>query len=388
MVVGVDWLQNHSPVQFNFQKMQLTLLVGTSKITLQAATSQADLQLIFAKKLTKWMKHSNTPATSQLFSLQSTDAQPIYAIPGCHPNIFPLLQQFLDIFTTPTELPPSRNVNHTITLKPEAVARKFPPYRHSYSQKQEIEKIIAELLNSGFIQPSQSAFASPVILVKKKDGTWRFCVDYRYLNELTVKHDFPIPIVDDLLDEFHGAIIFSKIDLRSDYYQIKMHMEDISKTAFETHQGHYEFVVMSFGLSNAPATFQSIMNHVFNIVLRKFVLVLTLLREHKLFAKPSKCTFGQSHIEYLGHIIFARGVQADPSKIEAMISWSKPNNLKSLRGFLGLTRYYRKFVQNYALPDFTKPFVIETDASGKGYGAVLLQEQKPLAYISKAWGTI
>ncbi|GAA0164566.1 hypothetical protein LIER_20166 [Lithospermum erythrorhizon] len=143
---------------------------------------------------------------------------------------------------------------------------------------------------------------------------------------------------------------------------------------------------MPFGLSNAPTTFQSIMNHVFNTVLRKFVLVLTLLREHKLFAKPSKCAFGQSHIEYLGYIISARGVQADPSKIEAMISWSKPNNLKSLRGFLGLTGYYRTFVQNYALLDFRKPFVIETDASGKRYGPVLMQEQKPLAYISKAWG--
>ncbi|GAA0158057.1 hypothetical protein LIER_15179 [Lithospermum erythrorhizon] len=166
--------------------MQLTLLADTSKITLQAATSQADLQLISAKKLTKWMKHSNTPAISQLFSFQAADINSISAISDCHPNIIPLLQKFPDLFTNPIELPPSRNVNHTITLKPDAVARKFPPYRHSYSQKQEIEKIIAELLKSGFIQTSQSVFSSHVILVKKKDGTWKFCVDYQYLNELTV----------------------------------------------------------------------------------------------------------------------------------------------------------------------------------------------------------
>ncbi|GAA0164565.1 hypothetical protein LIER_20165 [Lithospermum erythrorhizon] len=138
--------------------MQLTLLADTSKITLQAATSQADLQLIFSKKLTKWMKHSNTPAISQLFSLQAADINAISAIPDCHPDIIPSLPKFPDLFTTPTKLPTSRNVNHTITLKPEAIARKFPPYKHSYSQKQEIEKIIVELLESGFIQPSQSVF--------------------------------------------------------------------------------------------------------------------------------------------------------------------------------------------------------------------------------------
>lgn len=319
------------------------------------------------------------------------------------------------------------------------------PYRYSPFHKTEIERQVEELLTAGLIEPSVSPFASPVLLVQKKDGSWRFCVDYRKLNELTVKNRFPMPVVDEILDELHGTKYFTSLDLRAGYHQVCMKEGEEFKTAFKTHSGHFQFKVMSFGLTNAPATFQCAMNSILTPFLRKFALVfiddiliyspafdlhlqhlqlvLDTLRQHQFYLKQSKCQFAQQKLMYLGHIISVEGVSTDPSKTEVMLKWPTPSTVTELRAFLGLTGYYRRFVKHYgliakplttllkkkqflwseaatvaftalkkamastpvlALPNFAEVFTVETDASDVGLGAVLMQKGQPLAYLSKA----
>ena len=189
------------------------------------------------------------------------------------PEIKSLLEEFGDIFSEPKTLPPKRAHDHRIPLLPGSAPANVRPYCYPYVQKSEIENIVKEMRDLGIIQHSVSPYSSPALLVKKKDGSWRMCVDYRALTHITVKDKYPIPIIDELFDEFGGAQYFSKLDLHSRYHHIRVHEDDIPKTAFRTHDGHYEFLVMPFGLTNAPSTFQSLMNDIFRPYLRKFVLI-------------------------------------------------------------------------------------------------------------------
>lgn len=226
-----------------------------------------------------------------------------------------LLQEFQDVFEEPKNLPPPRAYDHHIPLIPGAVPVNSKPYRYSPLHKNEIEKQVQELLQSGLITTSVSPFASPVLLVQKKDGSWRFCVDYRRLNSLTIKNRFPMPLVEEILDELAGTKYFTSLDMRAGYHQIRMGEMDEYKTAFKTHHGHYQFRVMPFGLTNAPATFQCAMNSILEPFLRKFAmvfiddvlvyspswethlehirLVLQKLRENQFFLKRSKCAFAK-----------------------------------------------------------------------------------------------
>jgi hypothetical protein len=275
-----------------------------------------------------------------------------------HPEIAAVLEDFADIFSDQFTLPPFGPTDHEILLKEGSKSPNLRTYRVPHKQKDEVERLIKSMLQDAIIRPSTSPYYSPAILVRKKDYSWRMCIDYRELNSQTVKNKFTIPVIEDLLDELHGAQVFTKLDLKTGYHQIRMEEEDIYKIAFITYFGHYEFLVMPFGLTNAPTTFHALMNTIFAAYLRKFVLVffddvpiynetrqyhivhlktvLQLLRNNNLTTKKSKCAFDVNQVEYFGDIISGQGVATDPAKIEAIISWPVPKSVTLLRSFLGL----------------------------------------------------
>ncbi|XP_038715137.1 uncharacterized protein LOC120008853 [Tripterygium wilfordii] len=377
-VLGIQWLGGLGRVVSDYNKMTMEFMWGDGWVTLSAQPKggATATEIYSVEKLRK--------QRGQCFAIHVNHAPLIGQEQDKVPEeVSPILNEFSGVLEEPKTLPPPRPFDHRIPIKNEASPVNVAPYRYAHFQKNEIERQVREMLQNGLIRPSNSPFSSPVLLVKKKDGTWRFCTDYRALNSVTIKDRFPIPTIDDMLDELGGAKFFTKLDLRAGYHQIRVHEADIHKTAFRTHNGHFEYLVMPFGLCNAPSTFQYAMNTIFNKQLRKFVLVffddiliyskdwdehmahlrvvLEILSFHRFHIKPSKCAFAQMEVEYLGHMISHEGVKVDQRKIEAMSSWPERPNISALRGFLGLTGYYRKFVKDYGV--IAKPL---TDMLKKG----------------------
>ena len=237
----------------------------------------------------------------------------------------------------------------------------------SPSELQELKKQLTELEEQGFIKPSTSTWGAPVLFVTKKDESLRVCVDYRALDILTVKNSYPLPRIDDIFDHLSGSKYFTKIHLRQGYHQIRLSESSIPLTAFRTRYGHYEFSVLPFGLTNAPASFMTLMNDVFRNELDKFVIVylddilvysrtweehlkhirvvLTKLREQRLYGKISNCEFGIQEVEYLGHILQPSGIRVDPHKTSIIKQWPTPTCKKHVQSFLGLVNYYRRFIK-------------------------------------------
>ncbi|GJW51907.1 putative reverse transcriptase domain-containing protein [Tanacetum coccineum] len=417
VVIGMDWLSNHKAEIICHEKVvRIPLLDGKVLRVLGERPKEKARLLMSAKAREKKQE--------EIFMVRD----------------FP--EVFLDDLLG---LPPLREIELWIELIPKAVPIAKSPYRLAPSKLEELLRQLKELQDKGFIRPSSSPWGAPVLFVKKKDGSFRMCIDYRELNKLTVKNRYPLPRIDDLFDQLQGSQFFSKIDLRSGYHQLRVHEDDIPKTAFRTRYGHFEFTVMPFGLTNAPAVFMDLMNRVCRPYLDKFVivfiddiliysktreehvehlrLVLELLKKEKLYAKFSKCEFWLREVQFLRHVINGNGIHVDPSKIEAVKNWKAPRTPTEVRSFLGLAGYYRRFIENFskiaksltiltqkcktfdwgeeqenafqtlkdklcnapvlALPDGPEDFVVYCDASGLGLGCVLMQRGKVIAYASR-----
>lgn len=269
MILGIDWLEQWGEMVCQWKEKWVQFHREDQIIKLQGMTTSVPTELkeLSVEQAIRW--HNG----NDIWDTVLISPQPIKQREEVLSEVQPLLAEFADVFQEPCTLPPRRAHDHAIHLLPGAVPVNVRPYRYSPLQKDEIERQVAEMIAAGTIVPSIGPFASPVLLVKKKDGTWRFCVDYRKLNSITLKNPFPMPIVDELLDELGGSKWFSKLDLRDGYHQIRMVPEDEHKTAFKTHCGHYQFKVMPFGLAWAPSTFQCVMNFTFAPQNRKYVIM-------------------------------------------------------------------------------------------------------------------
>ncbi|KAI3799955.1 hypothetical protein L1987_35261 [Smallanthus sonchifolius] len=437
VVIGMDWLsKNHAEIVC-FEKIVQIPLPNGEVLSIQGEKSGVALRMINCMKTRKYLRKGYCVFLAHVVEKKPEERRL---------EDIPIVKEYPEVFPEDLPgLPPPRQVEFRIDLVLGAAPVARSPYRLAPSEMQELLNQLQELLDKGFIRPSFSPWGAPVLFVKKKDGTFRMCIDYRELNKLTIKNRYPLPRIDDLFDQLQGSSFYSKIDLRSGYHQLRIQEEYVPKTAFRTHYGHYEFLVMPFGLINAPAVFMDLMNRVCKPYLDKFVivfiddiliysrtkedhehhlkLILELLSNEKLYAKFSKCEFWIREVHFLGHVINKEGIHVDPSKIEAIKNWEAPKTPTEVRQFLGLASYYRRFIENFSkialplttltqkekkydwsdkqesafqllkqklcsapilsLPEGIDNFVVYCDASHQGLGCVLMQRDKVIAYASR-----
>ena len=270
-------------------------------------------------------------------------------------------------------LPPQRVVDFGIKLHPGTSPISMTTHRMAPVELQELRVQLQELLDKGFIRLSTSPWGAPVLFATKKDKTLRLCIDYRQLNRVTIKNRYPFSWIDDLFDQWRGVRVYPKIDLRTGYHQLRVRDTDIPKTAFRTRYGHFEFTVMPFGLTNVPTSFMDLMHRIFQPYLDEFIvvfvddiliysqskweheyhlrIVLQLLRDHRLYAKFSKCEFWLTEVRFLGHVVSTSGVSVDPEKVEVVMSWERPKSVKSvfeIHSFFGLAGYYRRLIEDFS----------------------------------------
>ena len=458
LILGVGWLeQHHALIGFRERSIQLRVDGAGTQHCIRPlarcnddgseAAEAAPLQLkaIAQRRVCRLLRRGQVeqlyavllrPAAEAGGKDTAADGVPLG---GDDPRVRALLDEFRStVFGEPKPgVPRKRGVEHAIQLLPGAMPPPARPLRHQSERDAAVMKEYVEAgLKSGTLQPSVSPYGSMALIVKKKDGTPRVVIDYRALNEVTVKNKYPLPLMDELFDRTQGARFFASIDLRNGFHQIAIRPEDREKTAFRTRFGHFEYTVLPMGLCNAPGTFMQLMNQIFADMLDRSVLcflddilifsrteeehlrhlrtVLTRLREQELYVKPSKCAFLQREVGFLGHRIGADGLRVAPDKISAVQQWPQPRNVTEARAFLGLANFYRRFVRDYSrlalplteltkdttpwqwgaeqqrafdalkaalcalpvllVPDQSKPFVLNCDACKYAIGATLQQD--------------
>ncbi|KAG8503329.1 hypothetical protein CXB51_001292 [Gossypium anomalum] len=406
LILGMDWLVKHNATLDCAAKRMVLRTMKGEEVMMIGERRDYLSNVVSALRAEKWIRKGCEAYLA--FVSQSKEE-------GLTVDKVRTVKEFQDVFSEELPgLPPNREVEFGIDLFPGAAPVSIVPYRMAPKELVALKAQIQELLDRGFIRPSVSPWGALVLFVKKKDGTMRMCIDYRQLNKLTIKNKYPLQRIDDFFDQLRGASVFSKIDLRSGYHQLRVKEADIHKTAFRTRYGYYEFLVMPFGLTNAPTAFMDLMNRVFQPFLD---------REKELYAKFSKCEFWLRDVIFLGHVVSAEGIKVDPRKIEAILEWKPHRTVSEIRSFLGLAGYYKRFVEGFSViaapltkfiwkrvpfvwtekqqeafeklkkvlteapvliqPESGKDFTVYSDASHVGLGCVLMQEGKVVAYASR-----
>ncbi|KAL0536139.1 hypothetical protein IC582_025073 [Cucumis melo] len=408
LVEGISLLVDLLPLELQ-RKEVVFRKPGFAEVVFRDMRKVVSRSLILVLKVEKLLRKGCTAFLAHIVVVQREKLKP---------EDVPVVKEFLDVFPDDLSgLPPDREIEFTIELLPGTAPISQAPYRMAPSELKELKMQLQELVDKGYIRPSVSPWGAPVLFVKKKDGTLRLCIDYRQLNKVTIRNKYPLPCIDDLFDQLRGAALFSKIDLRSGYHQLKVRESDIAKTSFRMRYGHYEFQVMPFGLKNAPAVFMDLINRIFHQYLDQFVIVFI----DDILVYSVDREGHEEHLRIVLQTLHDKQLYAKFSK--SVVNWERPTSAIEVHSFLGLAGYYRRFIEDFsrlalpltaltrknakfewsekceqsfqelkkrlvtapilALPITGNDYVIYCDASRLGLGFVLMQDGNVIAYASR-----